>query len=515
MISYIETTIALIFIFTVLVMAHELGHFLAARAVGIRVEEFAFGFGPKLFTLFKRKDTEYTVHALPIGGFVRLSGMEPGQEDVADGYQHKSVSKRALAIFAGPLASFLLAVIVFLVLGIFWGFPVGKMTNEVGFVEPGTEAFRVGMRSGDHIISINGTPVADGEQMINIILANPDRPVNLLILRNGQQKSLTAVPKWRIEYLGASWLFMNGSTAVIDSMAADYPAAKANIMPGDKLISINHTKIHNGMQMVAAIKAADNKLAHLEVLRDGKTLAFDVNPSFQLITIQGVTWSYNAVRSAPAGSSFKEQDILITINGKEVRNGAQLIDAAKQSTDKPISLTILRDGEEKTVAVKVSKSDLDGVSTQNYYAYGVLGFQPNPALVQTGFTEAISRGMKFSGRMVQELIATLTSKRIKEEVGGPLMITKATHSAVSQGAYQVFQLMGGLSLSLAIINLLPIPVVDGGHLVLLGLEAIRKKRLTAEQMGVYQFIGVVIIGAIFILVFWSDLYKLLTRSFPQ
>jgi regulator of sigma E protease len=150
-----------------------------------------------------------------------------------------------------------------------------------------------------------------------------------------------------------------------------------------------------------------------------------------------------------------------------------------------------------------------------YTAIGLLGFVPEPTLVKAGFTESISRGLLVTKNLAAQLINTLTTKRIKEEVGGPLMIAKITASSVARGIQPLMMLLGGLSLSLAFINLIPIPVVDGGHLVILGIEAIRRKRLTREQMQVVTLIGMAIIGVIFVTVIWSDLFKISQGLVPQ
>ena len=181
---FIETAIALVLIFAVLVLFHEFGHFAAARLVGMRVEEFAFGFGPKMITLFKRGDTEYTLHPIPLGGFCKIAGMEPDEQDIPDGFQAQAIWKRALVIFAGPFMSFVLAVLVFVSLGVYWGFPdFAKVQNRVGAVNPQTEAYRMNLRAGDRILEINGARVTDGEQLTSFIHSRPGERINLVIDR--------------------------------------------------------------------------------------------------------------------------------------------------------------------------------------------------------------------------------------------------------------------------------------------------------------------------------------------
>ena len=147
------TTLAAIVLLGTLVFFHELGHFTMSKIMRIRVEEFAFGFGPKWIRLFKRGDTEYTIHPVPLGGFVKLAGAEPGEAGLPNGFQSKPWWTRFLVYLAGPFASFVLGYIIFCMLGFTVGLPISRdVENKVDLVMPGSEADRVGLRTGDEII---------------------------------------------------------------------------------------------------------------------------------------------------------------------------------------------------------------------------------------------------------------------------------------------------------------------------------------------------------------------------
>ncbi len=483
----------------------------------MRVDEFAFGFGPRIVRLFKRGDTEYTIRAFPLGGFVKIAGMEPGEENIADGFQAQAIWKRALVIFCGPLASFLLAIFVFLALGIFWGYQVGRTTNEIGMVSPKTEAARAGLQSGDHILEINGIKITDGKQMIDMIHSMPGKPITLIAERHGQKIVIKATPKWRITYLDGVWSFMNGNHAVLQYFAENSPAKKAGMEPKDVLVSINGKHINSGADMVAAINAGDGKPVHIIVERGGKSFTVKTNPCIQIVSVGGIRWIFPESSADVSRSMLpiKSEDMLISVDEEEIESGASLVSILRKSKTSSHSLLVYRDDNKKRITLNITPSEIANMKTEIYYAYGVLGFAPTPALVKTGISESLSRGMRLSFGFVRQLIGTLTSPRIKEEIGGPLMIAKITHSSVARGPYEVFLLLGGLSMSLAFINLLPIPIVDGGHLVLLAVEAIRRKRLTAEQMQVFQMIGLFILAGIFILVMWSDVSKITHGLVPQ
>lgn len=429
----IETAVALVFLFGILVLFHELGHFAVARLVGIRVEEFAFGFGPKLITLFKRGDTEYTIHPFPIGGFVKLAGMEPGEEDISDGFQAQSIWKRALVIFAGPFFSFLLAVIVFTTMGVFWGFPTGKTENRVAMVSPQTVASKIGLRAGDRIVAINDSPVKSGKDMTKFIHNHPGKELTLTIKRNGSTFTKTATPRWTIIYLDAAWSFPEGKKGIVEAVANGSPAEKAGI---------------------------------------------------------------------------EEKDRLLAINGQRITSGEEFSNIAKKAGKNSVKIELIRNNEIVTVSAKPDEKS-------KFMSIGLLGFMPEQTLKKAGFFKSVNEGLILTKDVVVELIASFRSKNISENIGGPILIAKITQSTVARGPYSLVRLLGLLSMSLAFINLIPIPVVDGGHLAILGIEALRKKRLTREQMQVVTMIGIFILGALFITVIWSDIFKITQGQVPQ
>jgi regulator of sigma E protease len=520
LISSIETALVLLLVFGVLVIFHELGHFIAAKLVGIRVEEFAIGFGPKILRLFKRGDTEYTIHPYPLGGFVKLAGMEPGEEDIPDGYQAQPTWKRAVTIFAGPFASFVLAVLVFVGIGVFAGFlDQSNPQNRIGSVFPGTEAQRINLRTGDRVLSINGQKVNDGKQMIELIQTHPGEQVNLEIQRNGNSITKTGTAQWLIQYLGASWSFQKPNTGVVQDMMKTSVADKAGIKPNDELISINGRRITNGKQMLEAIKDNEGK-ADIVLRRNGKTVNVNVTPTIQHVRFMGIDWLFPGgyVRSVDASAEktgLKFSDKLVSINGKQITNGAQLENVFRNTKDKQINLVVERGEDTRSIELNPTPQDYASLEASTYEAQGKLGFIPEPGREKMGFTASVSEGLRITWNLAGQLVNTLTSSRIKEDVGGPLMIVKITHQSLQLGPYFIMLLLGGLSMSLAFINLVPIPVLDGGHLAILAIEAIRRKRLTREQMATVQMIGLAIIVMLVIVVFVSDITKIAGGLVPQ
>ena len=526
----VETTIALVLIFGVLVMAHELGHFGVAKLLGIRVEEFAFGWGPKLATLFKRHGTKYTLHLLPMGGFVKLAGMEPDLQDIPDGFQAQPVWKRSLVILAGPLMSFVLAVAAFLFVGVYWGFPdLNLPESRVGQVSPQTEAARINLRAGDRILEINGIRIRHGKDLTEYIHSRPGVPLKLVVQRDGHALTRVGTPQYVVMYLGASWSFMRRERGLVEGVAEHTAAKRAGVMPDDTLLAINGRKILGGKDMVEAIKSNGSREVSLELMRAGKRVSVTAKPDIEWVRFAGVKWGFpGAVAesgdgeiqpSSTAGrAGVRIGDEIVSVNGiKNIGTAERMLYVlhAKSAEKKASAILLTREGLDKPIALRPMPADFASLQTGCYDAVGLLGFMPAPTLVPAGFAESIKRGLSQTGLRVAYLLKTITSKQIAKDVGGPVMIAKATAQSVALGPYYVIEMAGMLSLSLSVINLIPIPILDGGLLLIFLLEAIRRKRLSQQQMQAVMLAGFMMIAVLTVLVVYMDIFRISRGLVPQ
>ncbi|MDD4273368.1 MAG: RIP metalloprotease RseP [Desulfobacter postgatei] len=193
---------AFIIVIGVLVFVHELGHFLVARACGVGVEVFSLGFGPKILKI-KRGMTDYCISAIPLGGYVKMTGEEPGAAQVLDeknrhlSFTHKSVGKRALIAAAGPAFNFFLAIVIFYLLyqtcGMYMGLP------QVGQVVENSAAMAAGIKKGDVIKEIDSLPVQSFEQISQIVSKSEGKPLAILLEREGEVRSVMITPQTREE----------------------------------------------------------------------------------------------------------------------------------------------------------------------------------------------------------------------------------------------------------------------------------------------------------------------------
>jgi len=187
------TILAAILVLGVLIFAHETGHFLLAKASGVGVLKFSLGFGPRLFA-FRRKETDYQISLIPLGGYVKMVGEDPRDEtaDPARSFSHQSVGRRTLIVLAGPASNFLLAAILFWA-AFLVGIPI--LTTRVGEVKEGFPAARAGIRPQDRIVAVDGVEVRRWHELAGKIHRSPGRPLRLVLERDGQRQELTITPQ--------------------------------------------------------------------------------------------------------------------------------------------------------------------------------------------------------------------------------------------------------------------------------------------------------------------------------
>jgi len=181
-----------IIIFGILILVHEFGHFIIAKMYDVKVDEFSLGMGPQVAN-FKKGETVYSLRALPLGGFVRMTGMEPQDQDDPRGFNKKTVLQRMAVIFAGPLMNFITALLFFILVFMVVGIP--SNTNTIGDVMAGHPADRAGIRPGDRIVEINGTKVETWQEIVAMVHKYPGEEVTLTVLRGKERKGIKVVPE--------------------------------------------------------------------------------------------------------------------------------------------------------------------------------------------------------------------------------------------------------------------------------------------------------------------------------
>jgi regulator of sigma E protease len=217
--------ISFIVVFSAVILAHEFGHYYFSRRAGIKILELGIGFGPRIFGFIKNRML-YTLNLLPLGGFIRIAGIEPEGETKDDkyteeeSYQKKRPSQKFMSVFGGPLFNIILAFIIFYVMFVFTGVPK-DISNEIATVAPGSVAARVGIKSGDKIMAISGKKIVKMMDAVDLIHKSPGKTLLLTIDRKGKILKISAAPelnkKLKIGLIGFSLKPIYGRTNPIDA----------------------------------------------------------------------------------------------------------------------------------------------------------------------------------------------------------------------------------------------------------------------------------------------------------
>ena len=427
----LTSLVAFIFVIGVLVFVHELGHFLAARRIGIRVLTFSIGFGPKLLK-FRRGDTEYCVCAIPLGGYVKMAGEKP--EDSLTGNDDEFLSKtkweRFQVLIMGPVMNIVLAVVV-MTLVLYQGAEVPAYEDEapvVGSVVEGSAADRVGIAVGDRIISVGSATIETWEDLFVAVMPRADREVSVVVRNASGERTLRVTPDTQTEFQMGDLGISPVMQPQIRIVSADEPADAAGILVGD-------------------------------------------------------------VIEAVEGDAVSSETLVERINA---------------SPGEPLSLTVRRDGVVQEIVVTPAlKGDI-----------GLIGVSISPyevRVIEPDFLESIQlslqRNYEWSGLIFQTLVGLLTAETSPKQLVGPVGIAQLSGGAAEMGPVALLSLMSMISLNLGILNLLPIPILDGGHIAIMALEGVSRRDFSIQAKERMLMVGFVAIMMLMVTVIYNDLTR--------
>jgi len=270
----------------ILIFIHELGHFIMAKRAGIKVEAFSLGFGPRLVG-FKMGETDYRISAFPLGGYVKMVGEDPSDEDASDprSFASKSVWARTKVAFSGPLMNFILCIVLMPVV-----FMIGRMepvylheAPMIADIKAGSPAEVAGFRKGDLIVSVDGKNTPGWESVMSHILINPDRTINFVVQRDGDEIPLAVavekLPEISGGYIGVEPVFFLGSEARADVVQPGSAAYDAGVLPGDLIVSYDGKVVADFFDLSAKINAKTCEECAIVVERDGERKALTIKPT--------------------------------------------------------------------------------------------------------------------------------------------------------------------------------------------------------------------------------------------
>ena len=440
-----DIAIGFVLVLGILILVHEWGHFIVARFFGVRVDVFSIGFGPRLFG-WKRGATDYRVSAIPLGGYVRMAGQDLSDIDAGEqkpsGAPDELMSKkrwqRALVSLAGPVVNLI--------------FPLFLLTGYF------------------------------------VIKGNP-------------------YPKYMDDPL------------VILSLPKDSPLIKAGVQPGDRIVSLNGVssptwwnirdaelgkgiagqKFQIGFEHQGEIRSVEVTNSGMQV----PDLLFGYPPNRPIVGM--------ADRGKPAyRAGLRRDDVILSINGKPINNWQEMVTAIQDSGGKPIQTTVRR----KNQTLSLTVTPVSDKNDKGEPAW-IIGIRPGQeySFRKVGVTQAVTTATDFTVATTWQVIdivgKLITGKVAAKQLQSVIGIASEAGQAVQEGTFAVVTLMAALSLNLGILNLLPIPILDGGNILLLSMEGIRRRDFSLSFKERFVQVGLVFLLVLFAYVMYNDVMRLL------
>jgi regulator of sigma E protease len=434
MIEFLTSIAAFVFAIGIIIFVHEGGHFLAAKAFGMRVLAFSLGFGKRIWG-FQRGETEYQLAVLPLGGYVKLSGEEPEEasDDPRD-FLNRPRWQRIIVYLAGPAMNVVLSI------GLIWALFVAgidipalqSIPSVIGEVEVGSPAARADFRPGDRIIAVDGREVDRWQDVAFAVMTSIGRPVPFELERNGLRLHVSATPVQPEGYEFGDIGIFPKLLPKIGQVMPGSPAERSGLLRGDEIRAVDGRPLASSVDFVRHVTSRAGLPVVVEVVRDGSLLDIEVVPEDQ----QG---------KGRIG-------VLLTIEQR---------------------------------------------------------YPPLQALVESvRFNRDIAyQSLSVIGKIFRREVAA------KSALAGPLEIASQSGAAARTGVKHLLYLMGVISISIGLLNLFPIPILDGGQIVILLIESVARRDLSiAIKMRIAQ-VGLALIVLLMVTVLYFDASKLVNRWF--
>ncbi len=532
------TIIAFLVIFSVLVLIHEFGHFWFAKRAGIRVEEFGLGLPPRVWGV-KKGETLYSINAIPFGGFVRLFGedaRDPKARKSNRSFVSKSLWQRFQVIIAGIMMNFLLS-LVLLSVGFLVGIKplivssedflkqvrAGVVVTQPGIVVKSVEtdslAGRVGVLPGDTLVSLNGVSFTEkhipdfgkmpkGAQ--KLVFSRASRTYDVELDLNSQEEPGNGITFY--EAVSLPRLFVMSVTPFSE-------AYSFGLLPSDVMLSVNDRQIYSQDDF-------------MDVLWQSSSFKIEVLRGFQILSLSGTRYPSNVVvshiqpGSVADSAGFHIGDVIVSVNEKPIYSIDDIFDLKNQIAGHAVNYRVMRNRSQYVVNVSVPVSGQIGLYLGSFSDLGRFGAQVFQAPVQSSVVQVnkvqfsvfeapfqawyeLKRLTVMSFASIKDLLGSAVfSQTVPEDVGGPVRIAQMTYNFVQEGFWSVVRFAALLSMSLAVINLVPIPALDGGRLLFLVIEFVRRKPVDSRLESLMHTFGFVFLMGLILLVTYNDVLRI-------
>jgi regulator of sigma E protease len=457
----ITNVLAVIVVLGVMILIHELGHFLAAKYFGIRVEVFSFGFGKRLWG-FQKGETDYRVSLLPLGGYVKMAGENPDESPTGnqDEFQAKPRWQRFIVAVMGPAMNIVLAIVLLTAL---FMFRYQKPAYEdgpavIGWLEPDSPATAAGFEIGDRIVRLGSTDNPTWGDIAITVASNVNRSLSTVVERHGERvnRTITPRPEGRAQLGYAGW--SPRMPAKLQAVEPGLPAAEAGLQAGDEIVAIN-----------------------------GQPILF----------WPGISEMLQQNAGAPIEIAYRRGSC----------NDAQTVAGSAEDAC----------GELLSARLAPTQAPADGDLEQRW-RIGVM-FQNDVITRQLSFSDALSESLATNKKfalLIFEFVGKIFTRDLSPRtLEGPIGIARLSGAAARQSFGDLVSLMAAISLNLGIFNLFPIPVLDGGLILLLLIEGTIRRDLPRRAKERITQAGFAFLMLIAVFVIYNDIVKSLPERFER
>ncbi len=533
----------------VLIFVHESGHFVWAKLFGVRVLTFSLGFGPRVAG-FTRGGTDYVIAALPLGGYVRMLGENPHEqvrpEDEPQAFHTQPVWRRVVIVFAGPLMNLIFPLLLY--------FFVFLGTRElspalVGDVFPGQPADGK-LEPGDRITAIDGEPVATFYDLTRIVSERPGQTLRFTIERDGETitRPITPVAK-RVqrpldlsEEVGRIGVSVNEPLSVVGVMSPHAAAAEAGIETFDWIVSAAGKRTERWGELERVLDGNRGSLVPVTLLRPervegalGALLGVSVYaprvatlmpkpgsaPGRERAGLEPADLYVTQVLkgSAEAKAGLAVGDRLLALDGQPIRHFSSFLEELEAGGGKMHALVVRRAGEEISLRYALARQRDGEYEARDRYTIALRRWQPTVPFAEIANPNPLGYAWREAFRATREVVELTAVSFVRlfqgrlsmKSIGGPLTIFDAAGEAAREGAVNYLFLMGFISVNLGLINLMPIPLLDGGHLLFFLVELVTRKPISARLREYASLAGLTLLILLMVFAFKNDV----ERQWPQ
>ena len=532
----------------VLVFVHEFGHYIAARIFKVKVLSFSIGFGPRLGG-FKRGDTSWDIRLLPLGGYVQMYGTEfeevtnRADPDFARAYNNIPIWQKAIINLAGPLFNLLLPIpILFFV---YLATVTTDLPPTVGQVLDNSPA--VGkLLPGDVITHVDGDEIKYWTTLHDVIADNPEKTLKMRVNRDGEPVEVEVTPQTTVlrdvmdvmtQTVGRVGITPNLASPVIGLTSKYKPAAMAGLETFDEITAINGQAIRSYVELESFLRHNTAETLQITALRPKKLdLNYGTVQVLEPVNVEikqqisspeafGITSANMYISEVDADSpaskaGLKVGDRILTMDGESVNLFFSFQDKLAQAWEKPHNLKVQRGDETFETTIQLEKLTITGEFQEEvpviyagfYHKSPVVSPEPVVKSMSDRFAFAarvsLTTTVKASSLLVVYVVRMFQGRVSTKSLGGPIMIGHMASKAGQDGLDAFMRMMAIISINLGILNLLPIPLFDGGKLAILLVEAIKRGPLTMRTRQIIAYIGLAMVILLLLLAFKNDIERM-------